>query len=98
MTSAVVSPRRQRSLALPDETNKTLTVRIHRLTQAAHDLVLEKLCDAQRNADRFPQQRSDADFQNRLILNSLKSGDLTAGSRGPPSSVIQLYSCAKQSA
>jgi hypothetical protein len=31
---------------LPDQTNKTLTVRIHHLTQAAHDLVLEKLCDA----------------------------------------------------
>ncbi len=31
---------------LPDETNKTLTIRIHHLTQAAHDLVLEKLCDA----------------------------------------------------
>jgi hypothetical protein len=31
---------------LPDATNKTLTVRIHHLTQAAHDRVLEKLCDA----------------------------------------------------
>jgi hypothetical protein len=31
---------------LPDVTNKTLTVRIHHLTQAAHDQVLEKLCDA----------------------------------------------------
>src|SRR3989441_2813393 len=31
---------------LPDEQNKTLTVRIHHLTQAAHDLVLGKLCDA----------------------------------------------------
>jgi hypothetical protein len=31
---------------LPDEANKTLTIRIHHLTQAAHDLVLEKLCDA----------------------------------------------------
>jgi hypothetical protein len=31
---------------LPDETSKTLTVRIHHLTQAAHDQVLEKLCDA----------------------------------------------------
>lgn len=31
---------------LPDPTNKTLTVRIHHLTQAAHDQVLEKLCDA----------------------------------------------------
>jgi hypothetical protein len=29
---------------LPDATNKTLTVRIHHLTQAAHDQVLEKLC------------------------------------------------------
>ena len=29
---------------LPDPTNKTLTVRIHHLTQAAHDQVLEKLC------------------------------------------------------
>jgi hypothetical protein len=29
---------------LPDRTNKTLTVRIHHLTQAAHDQVLEKLC------------------------------------------------------
>jgi len=31
---------------LPDETSKTLTVRIHHLTQAAHDQVLEKLCSA----------------------------------------------------
>ena len=31
---------------LPDEKNKTLTIRIHHLTQAAHDQVLEKLCDA----------------------------------------------------
>ena len=31
---------------LPDPTNRTLTVRIHHLTQAAHDQVLEKLCDA----------------------------------------------------
>jgi hypothetical protein len=31
---------------LPDATNKTLTVRIHHLTQAAHDQVLEKLCAA----------------------------------------------------
>jgi hypothetical protein len=31
---------------LPDPTNKTLTVRIHHLTQAAHDQVLEKLCAA----------------------------------------------------
>lgn len=31
---------------LPDEKNKILTVRIHHLTQAAHDQVLEKLCDA----------------------------------------------------
>jgi len=31
---------------LPDPTNKTLTVRIHHLTQAAHDHVLEKLCAA----------------------------------------------------
>jgi hypothetical protein len=31
---------------LPDAKNKTLTVRIHHLTQAAHDQVLEKLCDA----------------------------------------------------
>ena len=30
---------------LPDAKNKTLTVRIHHLTQAAHDQVLEKLCD-----------------------------------------------------
>ncbi len=30
---------------LPNQTNKTLTVRIHHLTQAAHDQVLEKLCD-----------------------------------------------------
>ncbi len=29
---------------LPDRINKTLTVRIHHLTQAAHDQVLEKLC------------------------------------------------------
>jgi hypothetical protein len=29
---------------LPDGMNKTLTVRIHHLTQAAHDLVLDKLC------------------------------------------------------
>ena len=29
---------------LPHPTNKTLTVRIHHLTQAAHDQVLEKLC------------------------------------------------------
>ena len=29
---------------LPDAMNKTLTVRIHHLTQAAHDQVLEKLC------------------------------------------------------
>jgi hypothetical protein len=29
---------------LPDGMNKTLTVRIHHLTQAAHDQVLEKLC------------------------------------------------------
>jgi hypothetical protein len=29
---------------LPDATHKTLTVRIHHLTQAAHDQVLEKLC------------------------------------------------------
>ncbi len=31
---------------LPDAMNKTLTVRIHHLTQAAHDQVLEKLCAA----------------------------------------------------
>jgi hypothetical protein len=31
---------------LPDSTTKTLTVRIHHLTQAAHDDVLEKLCAA----------------------------------------------------
>ncbi len=31
---------------LPDHKNKTLTIRIHHLTQAAHDQVLEKLCDA----------------------------------------------------
>jgi hypothetical protein len=31
---------------LPDTTNKTLTVRIHHLTQAAHDQTLEKLCGA----------------------------------------------------
>ena len=31
---------------LPDATNKTLTVQIHHLTQAVHDLVLEKLCTA----------------------------------------------------
>jgi hypothetical protein len=31
---------------LPDFTNKNLTVRIHHLTQAAHDQVLEKLCTA----------------------------------------------------
>jgi hypothetical protein len=31
---------------LPDATNKTLTVRIHHLTQAAHDQVLQKLCAA----------------------------------------------------
>jgi hypothetical protein len=31
---------------LPDAINKTLTVRIHHLTQAAHDQVLEKLCAA----------------------------------------------------
>ena len=31
---------------LPNLTNKTLTVRIHHLTQAAHDQVLEKLCAA----------------------------------------------------
>jgi len=31
---------------LPDVTTKTLTVRIHHLTQAAHDDVLEKLCAA----------------------------------------------------
>jgi len=31
---------------IPDMTNKTLTVQIHHLTQAAHDLVLEKLCAA----------------------------------------------------
>ena len=31
---------------LPDPAHKTLTVRIHHLTQAAHDQVLEKLCDA----------------------------------------------------
>src|SRR5207245_9885495 len=30
---------------LPHPTNKTLTVRIHHLTQAAQDQVLEKLCD-----------------------------------------------------
>jgi hypothetical protein len=30
----------------PDEKNKILTIRIHHLTQAAHDHVLEKLCDA----------------------------------------------------
>jgi hypothetical protein len=29
---------------LPDATHRTLTVRIHHLTQAAHDQVLEKLC------------------------------------------------------
>ena len=31
---------------IPDTTNKTLTVQIHHLTQAAHDQVLEKLCAA----------------------------------------------------
>src|SRR5213596_2037955 len=31
---------------IPDMTNKTLTVQIHHLTQAAHDQVLEKLCAA----------------------------------------------------
>ena len=31
---------------LPDPTNKTLTLRLHHLTQAAHDQVLEKLCAA----------------------------------------------------
>src|SRR5206468_5973550 len=31
---------------LPDFTSQTLTVRIHHLTQAAHDQVLEKLCAA----------------------------------------------------
>jgi len=31
---------------LPDPTNKILTLRIHHLTQAAHDQVLEKLCVA----------------------------------------------------
>jgi hypothetical protein len=31
---------------LPDAINKTLTVRLHHLTQAAHDQVLEKLCAA----------------------------------------------------
>jgi len=31
---------------LRDPTNKTLTVRIHHLTQAPHDQVLEKLCAA----------------------------------------------------
>ena len=31
---------------LPDAQNQTLTVRIHHLTQAAHDQVLEKLCVA----------------------------------------------------
>ena len=31
---------------LPNQSSKTLTVRIHHLTQAAHDQVLEKLCDA----------------------------------------------------
>src|SRR5438128_7023132 len=31
---------------LPDLNAKTLTVRIHHLTQAAHDQVLEKLCSA----------------------------------------------------
>ena len=31
---------------LPEATTKTLTVRIHHLTQAAHDQALEKLCIA----------------------------------------------------
>jgi hypothetical protein len=31
---------------LPDPNAKTLTVRIHHLTQSAHDQVLEKLCSA----------------------------------------------------
>jgi TolA-binding protein len=31
---------------LPNPMSKTLTVRIHHLTQAVHDQVLEKLCDA----------------------------------------------------
>ena len=30
----------------PDPIRKTLTVHIHHLTQAAHDQVLQKLCDA----------------------------------------------------
>src|SRR5262249_9597773 len=31
---------------LPDTTKNTLTVRIHHLTQAAHDQVLQRLCTA----------------------------------------------------
>jgi hypothetical protein len=34
-------------------TNKTLTVRIHRLTQAPHDQVLERFCDALKKRKPF---------------------------------------------
>jgi TolA-binding protein len=42
---------------LPNQTSKTLTVRIHHLTQAVHDQVLDKLCDALNETQRGSRQR-----------------------------------------
>ena len=58
---------------LPDRTTQTLTVRIHHLTQAAHDDVLEKLCAALNETQTiFPGTDLTLVFQSRLIPNSSK--------------------------
>jgi len=47
MTHALLSARSSKPKPISyDTTNKTLTVQIHHLTQAAYDQVLEKLCAA----------------------------------------------------
>src|SRR2546425_403515 len=59
---------------LPDLNAKTLTVRIHHLTQAAHDQVLEKLCSALNETQTvFPAREPGEHCQILVLLESLSN-------------------------
>ena len=63
---------------IPDLPTNTLTVRLHHLTQAAHDQAVRHLCNELNTTETlFPRHRPEARLPIGLIINSPRSGVLT---------------------
>ena len=85
---------------IPDLEKKTLTVRLHHLTQAAHDEAVRYLCDQLNATDTiFPDTELRLVYQLGGIANSLRSGVLSFGNSVMPGpTTLSTNACAARAA